>query len=176
MFALLDRIERLLVRLGVVSGFATLVIMVIVVIDVTGRAAFNAPLHSGVEISELLLVCLVFLGLASAQQKRQNFAIEIVARHLPPAGQRALELLGAVACLVIVVLLAWPSANQAIASFNRNEMGFGIVAFPVWPARIMLAIGLWLLALQFAIDILRLVTGRPRPAGPGEAVEASHAE
>jgi len=164
MTALIGRIERMLVWLGVVSGFATLVIMVIVVIDVTGRAAFNAPLHSGVEISELLLVSLVFLGLASAQQKRQNFAIEVLSRHLPPKAQKGLELVGSLACLVIVVLLAWPSAHQAISSFNRNEMGFGIVAFPVWPARILLALGLWLLAVQFAIDILRILTGRARTA------------
>ena len=162
MIALLDRVERLLVRLGVLSGFATLVIMVIVVIDVSGRAIFNSPLHSGVEISELLLVSLVFLGLASAQQKRQNFSIEILSRFLPPKAQIGVELIGYTVCLVIVVILAWTSANQAISSFNRNEMGFGIVAFPVWPSRILLALGLWLLALQFSIDIFRLATGQER--------------
>ncbi len=162
MFSIIDRLERLLLRLGVVSGFATLVIMLIVCVDVAGRFLFNAPLHSGVETSELLLVSLVFLGLASAQQQRQNFAIEVVSRHLPARAQRGLELLGYVVCLVIVVLLAWPSTVQAISSFERNEMGFGIVAFPVWPARILLALGLWLLSLQFAFDVLRLLAGRPR--------------
>ncbi len=162
MFALLDRLESLILRLGIVSGFATLLIMVIVCIDVGGRFLFNAPLHSGVETSELLLVSLVFLGLAAAQQQRQNFAIEVLSRLLPPRGQRGLELFGSLLCLIIVVLLAWPSANQAMSSFRRNEMGFGIVAFPVWPARFLLTTGLWLLAFQFAVDILRLICGRPR--------------
>lgn len=163
MTALVEWLERLLLRLGVISGFGTLVIMVIVMIDVIGRAVFNQPLHSGVEISELLLVSLVFFGLSAAQQQRQNFALEIFTRHLPIRVQNAFELGGYVICLGIVILLAWPSTNQAISSFNRNEMGFGIVAFPIYPARIVLAIGLWLLALQFLIDIYRLATGRQRP-------------
>lgn len=174
--AFIELIERLLVRLGIISGFATLIIMVIVVIDVSGRAIFNAPFHSGVEISELLLVSLVFLGLASAQQKRQNFAIEILSRYLPPRAQKGLVLIGYVVCLVIVVLLAWPSVNQAISSFNRNEMGFGIVAFPVWPARILLALGLMLLVVQFAIDILRLATGRERTAEANAPARETFAE
>lgn len=169
MTTLVGSIERLLIRLGVISGFATLIIMVIVVIDVAGRAIFNAPLHSGVEISELLLVALVFLGLGAAQQQRQNFAIELFVRHLPRSVRTAIEVVGYIVCLGIVVLLAWPSTNQAISSFNRNEMGFGIVPFPIWPARIVLALGLWLLALQFLCDIYRLMTGQESSREPAPA-------
>lgn len=167
MIGLVERIERLLIRLGIVSGFATLMIIVIVVIDVAGRAIFNNPLHSGVESSELLLVCLVFFGLAAAQQQRQNYAIELFTRNLPMRVQSAFEFVGYVVCLAIVILLAWPSTQQAISSFNRNEMGFGIVAFPIWPARIVLAVGLWLLALQFLCDIYRLATGQTRASAQG---------
>lgn len=167
MTALVDRLEALVIRLGVLSGFATLLIMIIVCVDVAGRAIFNAPFHSGVELSQLLLVTLVFLGLSAAQQQRQHFAIEIVARHLPAKLQRGLELLGYVICLFIVVLLAWPSTLQAMSSFERGEASFGIVPFPIWPARSVLAIGLWLLALQFVFDIYRLVTGRPRRTDQG---------
>ena len=173
MIALVNRLEKFLLYLGIISGFATLLIMVIVVIDVAGRAIFNAPLHSGVEISELLLVSLVFLGLAAAQQQRQNFAIEIATRHLPTRMQTAIELIGYLVCLGIVILLAWPSSNQAIDAFVRNEQGFGIVAFPIWPARIILAVGLWLLAIQFLCDTYRLATGQPRTvaeAPPAEKV------
>jgi TRAP-type transport system small permease protein len=162
MTAFVERIERLLLRLGIISGFATLVIIVIVVVDVAGRAVFNEPLHMGVELSELLLVSLVFLGLSAAQQRRQNFAIELLTRNFPASVQHAFELVGYLVCLGVVVLLAWPSTNQAISSFNRNEMGFGIVPFPIWPARIVLAVGLWLLALQFLCDIYRLATGHAR--------------
>lgn len=164
-------LEAGLARLGIVSGFGTLLIMIIVCADVAGRTLFNAPFHSGVEVSELMLVCLVFLGLAAAQQQKQNYAIDILTQHLPAWLQRGLELVGYVACLAIVVMIAWPSSKQAITSFNRGEAGFGIVPFPVWPARAILALGLWLLALQFVFDIFRLLTGT-RAAGSGDQAPA----
>ena len=163
MNSIVDRIEAALIRLSVISGFATLLIMIIVCIDVVGRSAFNSPLHGGTEFSELLLVCLVFLGLAAAQQQRQNFAIDILVRHFPETVRRGFDLLAFAICFVLIVALAWPSSKQALTSFGRGEAGFGIIAFPIWPARTVLAIGLWLLALQFAFDIYRLLTGRPNP-------------
>jgi TRAP-type C4-dicarboxylate transport system permease small subunit len=162
MISLIERVERGLLSLSILSGFATLLITFVVVIDVCGRYFFNAPLHGGVEFSELLMVVLVFFGLAAAQQKRQNYSIELLTRHLPESVQRLLELLCLIACLVIVVMLAWPSSKQAVISYGRGEAGFGIVPFPLWPARIILAIGLWLLAVQFACDIYRVIVGKPR--------------
>src|SRR3546814_10605618 len=162
MTALFELFERLMLSLLVLSVFATLLIILIVVADVTGRFLFNAPFHCGVVCRELLMVALVFFGLAAAQQQRQNFSIELLVRHFPRRVQCAFELFGYVTCLLIVVILAWPSSKQALVSFERGEAGFGIVSFPLWPARTLLAIGLWLLALQFLCDIYRFVANKPR--------------
>lgn len=169
MLALIDKIEHLLMRLGVLSGIATLLITLCVVVDVTGRAVFNNPIHGATEMSELLLVVMVFVGLAAAQQGRQNYAIDMAARHLPERLQSVLDLLGYVFCLAVVGALAWFSTNQAVSSFQRGEAGFGIFPFPIWPARFVLAFGLWLLALQFACDVYRHVTGQPRAVAAGGA-------
>ncbi len=162
MFKSIDQIERIIQGLGSASGFATMVILLIVCIDVVGRSFFNAPLDAGVEASELMLVSLVFLGLAAAQQRKQNFAIDILYNNLPGVAQKGLDVIGFIVCLAITVTMAWPSTMQAISSFQRNEMGFSLVAFPIWPARIVIAGGLWLLALQFTFDLLRIVLNRPR--------------
>lgn len=162
MFQVIERVEWLMLKLGSISGFATLLIMILVCIDVVGRWLFNLPLRAGVEMSELLLVSLVFLGLAAAQQRRQNYAIDILYAQLSPRIQRILDYFSLICCVGILVVLAWPSSTLALASFYRNEMGFGLAQFPIWPARILLAIGLWFLALQFAFDLLRLIFDRPR--------------
>ena len=99
------------------------------------------------------------MSLPAAQQQKQNFSVEILTQHLPGWLQRALELFACLACLAIIVLIAWPSTKQAITSFERGEAGFGIVPFPIWPARAILAAGLWLLAAQFAFDAIRLLAG-----------------
>lgn len=162
MLALIEKIERLLMRLGIASGIATLLIMICVVADVTGRALFNNPIHGATEMSELLLVAMVFFGLAAAQQGRQNYAIDMAMRHLPQGVQSFFELVSYVFCLVLIAAIAWFSTKQGFESFRRGEAGFGIIPFPIWPARFVLAAGLWLLALQFLCDILRQVTGQPK--------------
>jgi TRAP-type C4-dicarboxylate transport system permease small subunit len=168
----IETVEWLIQRLGVASGFATLLITVVISIDVAGRAVFSAPLHSSTEVSELLLVAMVFLGLAAAQQNRQNYAIDVFSRHLPTTVQWTLEVIGYLFCVGVVGLLAWLSTRQAISAYERGEAGFGIISFPIWPGRFVLAFGLWLLVLQFIFDTIRLVTGQP-PAAPAgdEGVE-----
>lgn len=174
MLPLIEAVEWLLLRLGVLSGFATMVVTLLVVADVAGRAIFNAPLHSATEISELLLVVLVFIGLAGAQQKRQNYAIDVATRHLPMGLQNLLEVMGYILCLVLTAGLAWFSTKQALSSFDRGEAGFGIIAFPIWPARFILAFGLWLLSLQFVCDIIRFFTGNVRVVDTSDITSGSH--
>ena len=167
MLRFVGALERVLLQLGTISGFATLAIMLIVMIDVTGRAAFNAPLPGGLEMSELLLVALIFFGFAAAQQRRQNFSVDILTRHLPAFLQRILDLLALFVGLGVAGLLAWFSAGQAVKSYDRGEASFGIIPFPIWPARFVLAFGLVCLTLQLAIDIVSLLSGRaPRASAP----------
>jgi TRAP-type C4-dicarboxylate transport system permease small subunit len=172
MIALIERVERGLLALSILSGFATLLIIIVVCADVAGRFMFNSPMHGGVEFSELLMVVLVFFGLAAAQQQRQNYSIELLTRMFPEWAQKLLELIGYVTCLAIVILLAWPSSKQALQSFERGEAGFGIVPFPLWPSRVLLAVGLWLLAVQFSCDIYRFLVGQPRVIAPTAAEKA----
>lgn len=174
MIAVIETIERMLMRLGIVTGITTLLITLCVVADVVGRSVFNNPIHGATEMSELLLVIMVFIGLAAAQQQRQNYAIDMAMRHLPQGVQSVFELISYVFCFVLVAALAWFSTKQGMDSFTRGEAGFGIFPFPVWPARFVLAIGLWLLALQFLCDILRHVTGQPR--APAESLTAGSHE
>jgi TRAP-type transport system small permease protein len=162
MIQLIEVIERALMRLGVASGIATLLITVVVVVDVAGRVIFNNPIHGATELAELLLVGMVFFGLAAAQQGRQNYSIDIATRHLPPSMQGLVDLLGYIVSLGIVAVLAWLSTKQAFVSFERGEAGFGIIPLPIWPARFVLAVGFWLLSLQFVCDILRHLVGQPR--------------
>jgi len=174
MLPIIEVVEKLIARLGIASGFATLLITLVVVADVAARAAFSSPLDMATEISEFLMVVLVFLGLAAAQQNRQNYAIDVASRHLPTGLQNLLENLGYLFSLGLIGTLAWLSTKQAYSAFQRGEAGFGIVAFRIWPARFLLALGLWLLALQFVCDLLRYLLGAPRAPADSETKIGSH--
>ena len=167
MVAITRRFQRLTLGLGIFTGFGTILIMVAVVVDVACRSLFNAPLAGASEFSELLLVAMIFLGLAAAQQRREHFAIDLVTQYLPPVVKRTVRLAGWLVSLAVVALLAWLSARSAWMSFLRSEASYGTTAFPVWPGRAVLAFGLVLLAVQLAVDIaLGLRPARQGDAGP----------
>ncbi|MFA7428672.1 MAG: TRAP transporter small permease [Rhodospirillaceae bacterium] len=156
---LLHAIERFHHVLGVLSGLAILVITLTVIIDVALRALFNAPLHGATEFSTLLMIGLVYLGLASVQASKANFRVEVLLMLLPAGGRRFLDAVTTLLAAAAIGVLTWHTAHEAWASVLRQEMSFGAVVFPVWPARVVIAMGLLMLLLQFVIDTIRLVAG-----------------
>jgi len=61
---------------------------------------------------------------------------------------------------------------NALRSTQRGEISFGVITFPIWPAKIILAAGLILLTIQLVMDILRLACGLSdaRPSEPEEGL------
>ncbi|WP_170216266.1 TRAP transporter small permease [Allostella humosa] len=167
-------IQRLALGLGILSGFGTVVMMLLIVADVAGRTFFNVSLPGSSELAELLLVAMIFLGLAAAQQRREHFNIELATQYLPPLVKQVVALAGWVISLAVVGLLAWLSSKQAWTAFLRDEASYGIIAFPIWPARMLIAFGLALLAVQILLDIAG--TLRPRPAAGDLAPQTSRHE
>ncbi|WP_026381656.1 TRAP transporter small permease subunit [Afifella pfennigii] len=160
----LRAIDRLSRFFGVLSGLAIFVITITVVLDVVFRAALNAPIPGATEFSTLLLLALVYLGLASVQATKSNFYVEILVSRLPPAARRIQEGLVTLLAAAVIGVMAWYTGQEAWISTLRGEMSFGAIAFPIWPARITLAFGLAMLWLQLVCDLLRLVlTARPQP-------------
>jgi len=130
--------------------------MLVVCGDVVGRSIFNTPLDGATESVELLLACLIFFGLAAAQQTKQHYMVELVVVRLSPRVQAILAGLTLLMSAGVTALLCWYSVGQALTSFRMDEVGFGTVAFPLWPARSIVAFGLGLFSLQYIIQVLRL--------------------
>ena len=155
----LNAIERLNLLFGILSGLAIFAITIIVMLDVAMRAAFNAPVPGTTELSTLLLVGLIYLGLASVQSRKQNYRVEIMIGFLPPRPRLILEGVTTLLSAVAVGILAWFTSIEAWNATLAQEMSFGAIIFPVWPARVIVAGGLILLTLQLLLDVLRICTG-----------------
>lgn len=154
---LVSRLERLFNRLGVLSGFMTLLVMLLVVFDVASRTLFNAPIPGAEEVAILLLVAKIYVSMPTAQQEGQNFEVDIVTRLLPPRTLRIARAVTLAFSVLVVGLIAALTVGLAWDSVLENESTSGTVAFPVWPSRILIAFGLVCLTLQFLFDFLRKV-------------------
>jgi TRAP-type C4-dicarboxylate transport system permease small subunit len=152
-------IEKLNLAMGVMTGGAILLITLIIVADVAMRSFLGAPIPGATESSTLLLIGLVYLGLASVQLSKANFRVEAVLSILPDKWSRWLEFTTTLIAMVAIGLFAWITGHEAWNSTMRGEMSYGAITFPVWPARVVITFGLILLTLQLLCDCLRLASG-----------------
>ena len=93
--------------LGVAASVILLFMMSLTVVDVVARYVFNRPLRGAFEVTELLLLVLIFAGLPLVSFTDEHAVMDFVDRLLGPRGQRAL--IGAVQALsaAFMFLLAW---------------------------------------------------------------------
>ena len=93
--------------LGVAASAILLAMMLLTVVDVVGRYFLNRPVRGAFEITELMLVVLIFAGLPLVSYRDDHAVMDFIDRLLGPAGQRALWRAVQVACAAFMFLLAW---------------------------------------------------------------------
>jgi TRAP-type transport system small permease protein len=98
------RVEALL---GVAASIILLAMMVLTTVDVVARYVFNRPLRGAFEITELLLLVLIFAGLPLVSFTNEHAVMDFIDRVL---GRRALRgLQGGVELVsaLLMFFLAW---------------------------------------------------------------------
>jgi TRAP-type C4-dicarboxylate transport system permease small subunit len=81
--------------------------MTLTFVDVVARYVFNRPLRGAFEVTELLLLVLIFAGLPLVTHAREHVTMDFVDRVLPARGRLVLHRCVQVACAAIMLLLAW---------------------------------------------------------------------
>lgn len=152
-----NTISRINIAISSGSGLATGAMMVVIIIDVIGRAFFSTPMPLATEISVMLLIAKVFLGMGGAQATDSNFQVTVLTDRLTPGWRRGQQVLSLVIALCGIGVIAWLSVRYAISATAQGEMSFGVHPWPIWPERIIVAAGLCLLTVQILIDLVGTV-------------------
>ena len=101
--------------LGVVASAILFAMMLLTVVDVVARYLFNRPLRGAFEVTELMLLVLIFAGLPLVSFSDEHAAMDFIDRLLGPRSQRWLErlvqLLNA-AFMFLLTWLVWLKANR----------------------------------------------------------------
>ena len=98
-------------RVEAVLGFAAsailLCMMLLTFVDVVARYLFNFPLRGGFEVTELLLLVLIFAGLPLVSHADEHVTMDFIDRMLPPrAGMVLVRAVHAI-CAAVLFFLTW---------------------------------------------------------------------
>jgi len=116
------RVEGLL---GVAASAILMAMMLLTFIDVVARYVFRRPVRGAFEVTELMLLVLIFAGLPLVSYRDDHAVMDFIDRLLGPAGQRALWRAVQVACAAFMFLLAWTlwiKANRVWAYRDATDV------------------------------------------------------
>jgi TRAP-type C4-dicarboxylate transport system permease small subunit len=101
--------------LGVAASAILLAMMLLTFVDVVARYVFNRPVRGAFEVTELLLVVLIFAGLPLVSYADGHALMDFIDRLLGAGVQRRLERAVQAACAAMMFLLArlvWLKADR----------------------------------------------------------------
>jgi TRAP-type transport system small permease protein len=98
------RVEALL---GVAASLILLAMMLLTFVDVVARYVVNRPVRGAFEVTELMLLVLIFAGLPLVSFTDEHALMDFVDRLLGPRAQQGLEGAVQVLCGGLMLLLAW---------------------------------------------------------------------
>jgi TRAP-type C4-dicarboxylate transport system permease small subunit len=93
--------------LGVAASTILIAMMLLTFVDVVARYVFNRPLRGAFEITELLLLVLIFAGLPLVSLGDEHAVMDFVDRVLGGPALRRLQRVVHAASAAFIFLLAW---------------------------------------------------------------------
>ncbi len=171
-------LERLALVILLIGGVGLMASMFLGVGDVVGTQVLQQPLPGARELTESTMVLIVFGALTYAQIQRSHIRVELIYTRMGPRTQAAMDVATDVAAIVFFGLLFWQAVNEVKISLEIGESTVGLIRFPLYPARIILAAGTGLLILRLVrdmvVDLRRVATGEALPTvhaiAPGVAL------
>jgi TRAP-type transport system small permease protein len=107
-------VNKLLTRAcGALAASALLAIMLLTLVDVAGRKLLNASVPGSLELTELLMVCVIFAALPLVSLHSEHVVFDSLDSLLPPWLRRVQRAVVDVLCLGLLLGLAWLMFNKA---------------------------------------------------------------
>ncbi|MDP2334135.1 MAG: TRAP transporter small permease [Reyranella sp.] len=163
---LLRPIEMALV---VVAAALAIFVMLFVGAEVAMRYIFVAPIPGHLELSELLMPIIVFLGLSYTQATHGHVGMDLALDMLPTNARRRAVMMTLLVSIFICSVLAWFSAKNGYQLWLYDDVTMSPPYFKTWPTGAAITLGYALTALRMYLQYLHLWNPDRFPASEHEA-------
>jgi len=141
---------------GLLAGFATLAIVLLISYDVGMRYFFNEPQVFVDELASFLELLVVFGGAAYTFRAGGHVRVDLLTGRLAPAARARLRLVTLALGIAFLGIVIWVTTHSAITAFNYGRVS-AVMLYPLWPPMLLIPAGLALMALVMAAALARQV-------------------
>ncbi|WP_300458125.1 TRAP transporter small permease [Desulfobacula sp.] len=135
------------------SGWLIICLLLIVTADVSYRFVFNKTIAGAYSLSELIMVGICFLSMSYTQKEKGHVAVDFFILKLEGRTLHFVEITSSLMSIIISFLLFYRSAVEARIAVKIDLVTSGIVNWPAWPLKIIVAFGFLMLTIRIAIQI-----------------------
>jgi TRAP-type C4-dicarboxylate transport system permease small subunit len=137
-----------------VSMAATVVIMLLVVVDVACRSLFNKPIIGVYDVVTLLMTVLVFSSWSYAQTEHAHVHVTMFVGKMPKTCRFVTFGLTSVLSTGYMVYATWAAYEQTLANYSGNSHS-GTVAIPYWPFSALQCVAFVFFTLTLLLDTVK---------------------
>ena len=138
--------------------------------DVFMRYVFNSPIQGQLELSELLLPIIVFLGLSYTQATHGNIGIDLMLDMLPPKARHYATMAALLVTIFICVVLGYFSAKNALQLWQYDDVTMTPPYVKTWPSAASIPLGFFLVSVRIFVQFLHMLSSeRFQPYEPVNA-------
>lgn len=118
--------------LGIAASAILFCMMLLTFVDVVARYVFNRPLRGAFEVTELMLLVLIFAGLPLVTHADEHVTMDFIDRLLGFRGRDRVARVVQALCAVLMFLLTWLMWRKAgtIAAYGDTTDVLKIVVAP----------------------------------------------
>jgi TRAP-type mannitol/chloroaromatic compound transport system permease small subunit len=141
---------------GNITAWTAILMMFLVVYEVVSRYIFNAPTRWSMEITQYTFCVASLWAGGYCLLKDKHVRVDILYPKFSSRTQAIVEMITLPVPLVFCAVLVWMGTDEVLASLAENTRS-EVMAFPMWPARLIVPIGGFLLGIQVVARYLRNV-------------------
>ncbi len=159
----LRTLNRLLIPVedgaNMLAAFAILALMFLGVAQIVLRTVFNAPIGGYIDLVQLSMASMAFLGAAYCQRLGSHIRMELLVGRLKGRWLWAAEIVGIIIGMIIIGVLIYYTSQHFWRSYTLGDTTID-AEYPVWPSKLLVpaAFVIWFLRLTIQLwGYLRLL-------------------
>jgi TRAP-type C4-dicarboxylate transport system permease small subunit len=149
----LKRSELFSSTLAYLGAGSLFILMCLTAADVLGRYVFNKPITGTFELTEFMVLILIFSFLANAQAKKAHVTVDLILSHFPKTFRDYVEVFNHIMSLALMILIAWIGALRALELKEVAEASPNL-GIPIYPFAFFLVLGCIVMCIEYIRDLV----------------------
>lgn len=151
-------IDGLTERIGRLTYWLILVAVLVSAGNAVIRYAFNMSSNAWLELQWYLFSAVFLFCAGYALLHNQHVRIDVISGRLSKRVQIGIDILGTVFFLLpMAIAIMWLSWPVFVDAYRHNEVSTNVGGLIIWPARLMVPVGFFLLVLQGLSELIKRI-------------------